>query len=103
MRAPTPSAAEGRRRDRVAAAASRTEEAQRRMQVSVSSRHIELATDLKAVAIEKIGRLDRFLEGMDRAEVHFSQEVSRRRLERQICEVTLEGHGHHVRCKVSAG
>ena len=73
------------------------------MQVSVSSRHIELATDLKAVAIEKIGRLDRFLEGMDRAEVHFSQEVSRRRLERQICEVTLEGHGHHVRCKVSAG
>jgi ribosome hibernation promoting factor len=102
MKGPTPSAAEGRRRDREAAAASKSEEAQLRMQVSVSSRHTELAAGLRAAAVEKIGRLDRFLEGMDRAEVHFSQEASRRKMERQTCEVTLEGHGHHVRCKVSA-
>jgi putative sigma-54 modulation protein len=72
------------------------------MQVSVSSRHTELSADLRAVATEKIGRLDRFLPGMDRAEVHFSEEDTRRKTERQMCEVTLEGHGHHVRCKVSA-
>lgn len=72
------------------------------MQVTVSSRHTEVPADLRAAAIEKIGRLDRFLEGMDRAEVHFTHEASRRPLERQTCEVTLEGHGHHVRCKVSA-
>jgi putative sigma-54 modulation protein len=72
------------------------------MQVSVSSRHTELPTELRAVATEKIGRLDRFLEGMDRAEVHFTEELSRRKDDRQMCEVTLEGHGHHVRCKVSA-
>ena len=72
------------------------------MQVTVSSRHMEVPADLRAAAIEKIGRLDRFLEGMDRAEVHFTHEASRRPLERQTCEVTLEGHGHHVRCKVHA-
>jgi putative sigma-54 modulation protein len=72
------------------------------MQVSVSSRHTELSTALRAAATEKIGRLDRFLEGMDRAEVHFTEETSSRTADRQLCEVTLEGHGHHVRCKVSA-
>jgi putative sigma-54 modulation protein len=72
------------------------------MQVTVSSRHTELSTALRAVATEKIGRLDRFLEGMERAEVHFTEEGTRRKIPQQMCEVTLEGHGHHVRCKVSA-
>ncbi len=72
------------------------------MQVSVSSRHTELSDELRAMATEKIGRLDRFLEGMEHAEVHFTEEDTRRKTERQMCEVTLEGHGHHVRCKVSA-
>ena len=72
------------------------------MQVTVSSRHMEVPAALRAAAIEKIGRLDRFLEGMERGEVHFTHEASRRPLERQTCEVTLEGHGHHVRCKVNA-
>src|SRR3954451_9149412 len=83
-------------------AGSRSEEVPRRMQVTVSSRHMEVPADLRAAAIEKISRLDRFLEGMDRAEGHFTHEASRRPLERQTCEVTLEGHGHHVRCKVNA-
>jgi putative sigma-54 modulation protein len=72
------------------------------MQVSVSSRHTELSDELRAMTTEKIGRLDRFLEGMERAEVHFTEEDTRRKTDRQMCEVTLEGHGHHVRCKVSA-
>jgi putative sigma-54 modulation protein len=54
------------------------------------------------MAEEKIGRLDRFVDGMDRAEVHFSEERNPRITEREICEVTLEGHGHYVRCKVHA-
>ena len=48
------------------------------MDVSVSSRHIELSDALRAVAEEKIGRLDRFVEGMDRAEVHFFEEQNPR-------------------------
>jgi putative sigma-54 modulation protein len=72
------------------------------VQVTVSSRHTDVPDTLRSVAEEKIGRLDRFLDGMDRAEVHFSQERNPRITEREICEVTLEGHGHYVRCKVHA-
>ncbi len=72
------------------------------MQVTVSSRHTEVSEPLRASAIEKIGRLERFLEGMDYAEVHFSEEKNPRIADREVCEVTIEGHGHHVRCKVAA-
>jgi len=72
------------------------------MEITVSSRHTEVSDLLRDTTIEKIGRLSRFLEGMDRAEVHFSEEHHRRVSEKEVCEVTMEGHGHHVRCKVSA-
>jgi putative sigma-54 modulation protein len=70
--------------------------------VSVSSRNIELTDALRSMAEAKIGRLDRFLDGMDRAEVHFSEEKNPRIADRDLCEVTMEGHGHHVRAKVAA-
>ncbi|MFN0092590.1 MAG: ribosome hibernation-promoting factor, HPF/YfiA family [Acidimicrobiales bacterium] len=71
------------------------------MDVTVSRRHAEVPPALRAAAVDKIGRLDRFLEGMDRAEVHFFEE-SRRKAEKEVCEVTLVGHGRVVRCKVAA-
>ena len=72
------------------------------MDVTVSSRHLDLPASLRAAAVEKIGRLDRFLEGMDRAEVHFEEERNPRIADKDVCEVTLDGHGHHVRAKVAA-
>ncbi len=39
---------------------------------------------------------------MDRAEVHFFEERNPRIADKEICEVVLVGHGHHVRCKVAA-
>ena len=72
------------------------------MEITVSSRHTEVSELLRESTVEKIGRLGRFLEGMDRAEVHFSEEHTRRAADKEVCEVTLVGHGHHVRCKVSA-
>ena len=72
------------------------------MEITVSSRHTEVSELLRESTVEKIGRLGRFLEGMDRAEVHFSEEHTRRNADKEVCEVTLVGHGHHVRCKVSA-
>ena len=72
------------------------------MEVTVSSRHAEVSDLLRASATEKIGRLGRFLEGMDHAEVHFAEHRNKRNADKSVCEVTLEGHGHHVRCKVSA-
>ena len=72
------------------------------VEISVSSRHVEITPSLKEAAIEKISRLERYLDGMDRAEVHFSEERNRRIEQREVVEVTLHGQGHHVRAKVSA-
>jgi putative sigma-54 modulation protein len=72
------------------------------MQVTVSGRHTTVSDALREQAIEKIGRLERYLDGMERAEVHFWEEHNARVADREICEVTMEGHGHHVRTKVSA-
>src|SRR5690606_4200064 len=57
---------------------------------------------LRVMTEEKIGRLARFVEGLDRAEVHFSEHKNPRIADKEVCEVTIEGHGHHVRCKVQA-
>jgi putative sigma-54 modulation protein len=70
--------------------------------VTVSGRHTEVSEALRESTVDKIGRLSRYLEGMDRAEVHFSEHRSNRNPDREVCEVTLHGHGHHVRCKVAA-
>jgi putative sigma-54 modulation protein len=72
------------------------------MDVSVSGRHTTVSETLRRQATDKIGRLERYLAGMDRAEVHFWQEHNAKVEAREFCEVTMEGHGHHVRCKVSA-
>jgi putative sigma-54 modulation protein len=72
------------------------------VRISVSSRHTEISDALRAATEEKIGRLARFFEGLDVAEVHFSEERNPRIADKEICEVTLEGHGFHIRCKVSA-
>ncbi|MEM7321994.1 MAG: ribosome-associated translation inhibitor RaiA [Actinomycetota bacterium] len=71
------------------------------MEITVSGRHTTVSESLKLQAEDKIGRLDKFLP-MERAEVHFWEEKNPRIDNKEICEVTLEGHGHHVRCKVSA-
>jgi len=72
------------------------------VEITVSSRHAEVSDLLRASTIDKIGRLGKFLEGMDRADVHFSEHHHRRSADKEVCEVTMVGHGHHVRCKVSA-
>jgi putative sigma-54 modulation protein len=71
------------------------------LDISVSSRHTEVTEALRAATVEKIGRLARFVDGMDRAEVHFWEQKNPRIADKEVCEVTLEGHGHHVRCRVS--
>jgi putative sigma-54 modulation protein len=72
------------------------------LEITVSARHMEVSDALREVTTDKIGRLSRFLEGMDRAEVHFAEERNPRIADREVCEVTMVGHGHHVRCKVAA-
>ena len=72
------------------------------MQVTVSRRHTEVPERLRVMTEEKIGRLSRYVDGLEYAEVHFSEHKNPRITDREVCEVTIEGHGHHVRCKVQA-
>ena len=73
------------------------------MEVNVSGRHTTVSESLRRQADEKISRLDRIIGGMDRAEVHFWEEKNPRvGANKEFCEVTMEGHGHHIRTKVSA-
>lgn len=72
------------------------------LEITVSARHTDISPALRAAAEEKIGRLDRFLGGVERAEVHFFEERNPRIAAKEVCEVSLEGQGHHVRCRASA-
>lgn len=72
------------------------------MDVTVSRRHTEVSDHLRLVAEEKIGRLDRFVDGLEHAEVHFWEHKNPRVADKEVCEVTIAGQGHHVRCKVQA-
>ena len=73
------------------------------MDVAIRSRKLRITKALRATVEEKVGRLDRYLEGMERAEVWFAEEQNPRIAEKEICEVTVHGHGHIVRAKATAG
>lgn len=70
------------------------------MEVLISGHNLD--KQLESYARTKIGRLDRFLSGLDQASVHFTEDHNPRIADKDHCEVTLSGHGHHIRCKVSA-
>jgi ribosomal subunit interface protein len=72
------------------------------MDVTLSSRHIDLTSEQQAIVRRKLVRLVRIVGGMDRAKVHFTEERNPRIAEREVCEVVLEGHGHQLIAKSSA-
>jgi putative sigma-54 modulation protein len=69
--------------------------------VIVSGRQMDVSEKLRQLTEDKVSRLGRFLD-MERAEVRFTREKNPRIANPELCEVTLEGHGHHVRAKVAA-
>ena len=72
------------------------------MEISISSRHTAITPGLEEAVRAKIGQLDRFLDHLEVAEVHFDEARNPRIVDRETCEVTLTGRGHHLRCKVNA-
>ena len=71
------------------------------MHIKVSTRHTALTENDRGLVVEKIERLGAKFLDMDRADIHFFEERNPRIRDREVCEVTLEGHGHHVRCKAA--
>lgn len=72
------------------------------MQITFKSRNLVMSDRLKAVTSEKISRLTKYLEGMDHADVTFTEEKNKRIAAHEVCEVVLFGHGHYVRAKATA-
>jgi ribosomal subunit interface protein len=67
------------------------------MKIEVHGKHVEVPDDLRRSAEKKAERLSRYLAGMERAQVSFSDTPVGRLGEPITCEVVLEGHGHVVR------
>ena len=72
------------------------------MDVQVSGRKVRLSPALRSAVEEKVGRLERHLRGAHRAEVHFAEEQNGRIPDKDVCEILLEGGGHHLRARVAA-
>jgi putative sigma-54 modulation protein len=71
------------------------------VEITVSARNTEVSPALREAVEEKIGRLARKSFRLDRAVVHFSEERNPRITAREVCEVTLDGRGQLVRCRVT--
>src|SRR6478736_6748732 len=65
------------------------------MQVTVSRRHTEVSEGLRVMAEEKIGRLGRFVDGLDHAEVHFWEHKNPRIAHEEVV-VVLDGAGDEL-------
>ncbi|MCA1690748.1 MAG: ribosome-associated translation inhibitor RaiA [Actinobacteria bacterium] len=72
------------------------------MEFTIRSRHMDVPDALRTAAHEKVIRLTRHLDGWDTAEVHFLEERNPRISEKEVCEVTLRGHGHVIRAKAAS-
>jgi putative sigma-54 modulation protein len=72
------------------------------LDIAIRSRNVEVSEALRTTVEEKVTRLTRFLDGMERADVVFSEERNPRIAEKEVCEVTMVGHGHIVRAKAAA-
>lgn len=72
------------------------------MDIAIRAHNVDVPEDLRTMVLSKIGRLDRFLEGMERAEVRFHEERNPRISDKEVCEVTVVGHGHVVRARAAA-
>ena len=72
------------------------------MEVHISSRRTVVSNRLQDLTRSKLERLEKYVPGLERADVHFCEEQNPRIADKEICEITVEGHGHHVRTKVTA-
>lgn len=72
------------------------------MDIAIRSRNVEVSAALRNTVEEKVTRLTRYLDGMERADVVFSEERNPRIADKEVCEVTMHGHGHIVRAKAAA-
>jgi len=70
--------------------------------IAIRSRNVEVPEPMRSVVAEKVTRAARMLDGMDRAEVHLSEERNPRIADKEVCEVTMsDRHGRTVRARAT--
>lgn len=67
------------------------------MELYISSHGIEVTDYLRQYIERKIGRLDRYLPGIQEARVDLSTETTRSAGELQVAQVTLRANGKYIR------
>ena len=67
------------------------------MEIVIRTHNAVLPDGTHEIVEEKVGHVGRFLDGMDRAEVCFTEQRNPRIADKELCEVTMHGHGHIVR------
>jgi ribosomal subunit interface protein len=60
-----------------------------------------VSDEVRALTVEKVGRLGHLCPGLDRAEVHFSEEHNPRIANSECCEVVMTGHGRSIRARAT--
>lgn len=71
------------------------------MQIAYRSRNVTIGSGQRQRMEERLGHLSKFLDGIDKAEIALYEEKNPRIAEREVCEVSMYGHGHVVRAKGS--
>ena len=71
------------------------------MDIAIRGRNVEVSEPLRAAVADKVTRAARIFDGMDRAEVFFSEERNPRIADKDVCEVTVVGHGRTVRARAT--
>jgi ribosome-associated translation inhibitor RaiA len=60
-----------------------------------------VSDEVRALTQEKVRHIGEHCPGLDRAEVHFSEERNPRISDRECCEVVMSGHGQTIRAKAA--
>jgi len=60
-----------------------------------------VSDEVRTLTEEKVRHIGEHCPGLERAEVHFSEEHNRRISDRECCEVVMSGHGHTIRAKAA--
>lgn len=71
------------------------------MEITISSRGTRMSPNLEEMVKDKVNRLDRLLNGLDRAVVHLFEERNPRISDKDVCEIQVGGNGRYVHCKAS--
>jgi putative sigma-54 modulation protein len=72
------------------------------MDIVIRGKNVEVSDTLRTMALERMGKLDRFANGFGRAEVDFSELRNPRIADNQVCEVLIHLKGHWLKAHAAA-